>query len=81
MSVFKTYSLESLAEFPNRSEKLAIFERDPVKGADEFFQKIMINKFKIKGQVFRNNSYNHIKILSKVLSQKKLILNLFIQFG
>ncbi len=42
MSVFKTYSLESLAEFPNRSEKLAIFERDPVKGADEFFQKIMI---------------------------------------
>ena len=39
MSVFKTYSLESLAEFPNRSEKLAIFERDPVKGADEFFQK------------------------------------------
>ena len=42
MSVFKTYSFESLAEFPNRSEKLAIFERDPVKGADEFFQKIMI---------------------------------------
>ncbi len=52
MSVFKTYSLESLTEFPNRSEKLAIFERDPVKGADEFFQKIMINKFKIKGHVF-----------------------------
>ena len=39
MSVFKTYSLESLGEFSNRSEKLAIFERDPVKGADEFFRK------------------------------------------
>ena len=61
MSVFKTYSLESLGEFSNRSEKLAIFERDPVKGADEFFQKIMINEFKIKDQVFRKNSYNHIK--------------------
>ena len=47
MSVFKTYSLESLGEFSNRSEKLAIFERDPVKGADEFFHKIMINEFKI----------------------------------
>ena len=38
MSVFKTYSLESLAEFPNRSEKLAIFERDPVKGAEDMVQ-------------------------------------------
>ena len=53
MSVLKTYSLESLAEFPNRSEKLAIFERDPVKGADEFFQKIMINKFKPRGWIER----------------------------
>ena len=72
MSVFKTYSLESLGEFSNRSEKLAIFERDPVKGADEFFQKIMINKFKIKGQVFRNNSYNHIKSLIESVVPKKV---------
>ena len=72
MSVFKTYSLESLAEFPNRSEKLAIFEGDPVKGADEFFHKIMINKFKIKGQVFRNNSYNNIKSLIKSVIPKKV---------
>ena len=72
MSVFKTYSLESLGEFLNRSEKLAIFERDPVKGADEFFQKIMINKFKIKGQVFRNNSYNHIKSLIESVVPKKV---------
>ena len=61
MSVFKTYNLESLAEFPSRSEKLAIYERDPVKGTDDFFQKIMTNKIKIRGKVFRNNSYNHIK--------------------
>ena len=72
MSVFKTYSLESLSEFSNRSEKLAIFERDPVKGADEFFQKIMINKFKIKGQVFRNSSYNHIKNLIESVVPKKV---------
>ena len=72
MSVFKTYSLESLSEFSNRSEKLAIFERDPVKGADEFFQNIMINKFNIKGQVFRNNSYNHIKSLIESVVPKKV---------
>ena len=72
MSVFKTYSLESLGEFLNRSEKLAIFERDPVKGADEFFQKIMINEFKIKGQVFRKNSYNHIKNLIESVVPKKV---------
>ena len=39
MSVFKTYSLESLAEFPNRSEKLAIFERDPRKRRRRIFSK------------------------------------------
>ena len=72
MSVFKTYSLESLAEFSSRSEKLAIYERDPVKGTDDFFQKIMINKFKIKGQVFRNNSYNHIKSLIESVVPKKV---------
>ena len=72
MSVFKTYSLESLGEFSNRSEKLAIFERDPVKGADEFFQKIMINEFKIKGQVFRKNSYNHIINLIESVVPKKV---------
>ena len=72
MSVFKTYSLESLSEFSNRSEKLAIFERDPVKGADEFFQKVMINEFKIKGQVFRKNSYNHITNLIESVVPKKV---------
>ena len=77
MSVFKTYSLESLGEFSNRSEKLAIFERDPVKGADEFFQKIMINEFKIKDQVFRKNSYNHIKNLIESVVPKKVTFEPF----
>ena len=39
MSVFKTYSLESLAEFSSRYEKLAIYERDPVKGTEDFFKR------------------------------------------
>ena len=41
MSIFKASNLQSLPKFLNRCDPLAVLERKPKKGSDEFFQKLM----------------------------------------
>ena len=65
MSIFKASNLQSLPKFPKRSDPLAVLERRPQKGSDEFFQKIMKTNFKVIGQVFKESSKNDIKFILK----------------
>ena len=58
MSIFKASNLESLPKFLYRNDPLAVLERKPKKGSDEFFQKLMKTNFKVIGQIFKEN--NHI---------------------
>ena len=63
MSILHTHDLEGLQEFTTTQDQLALVERDPLKGAEEFFSKLMETPFSVIGQAFKESSLEDIKYI------------------
>lgn len=61
MSVFKTRNLKALKEPQKHDNQLAVLEREGLRGADDFFQKLIKTSFNVMGQVFKETSLEDIK--------------------
>lgn len=68
MNIFHANCIADIIEFNQRSDQLAIVEREMPQGADIFFKKMMNQPFGIAGKVRKNNAEEDIiEILSDVL--------------
>ncbi|NQY79051.1 MAG: DUF1826 domain-containing protein [Candidatus Caenarcaniphilales bacterium] len=67
MSIFRTNSIEELKEFSERSDQLTILERSPVRGAEAFFEELMIKPFGFTGEVFGADAEKNVR---EILEEK-----------
>ena len=63
MHIFQAADIQTLPDFPDREDQLAIIERQPLEGGDVFFQHLMKKPFGVIGQVFKESSIGDIEYL------------------
>ena len=63
MTVFEAKGLRDLAAFKHQEEQLAILERQPLEGGDEFFKKLSERPLKVIGIVGKKTSVEDILAL------------------
>ena len=63
MTVFKAIDIQALHEFPKTKDLLAVYERDALKGSEEFFKSLIHQPFSSIGQVFKESSTEDIRYI------------------
>jgi len=61
--IFQAVDIQTLPDFPNRENQLAIIQRRPLEGGEAFFQHLMKKPFGVIGQVFKESSFEDIEYL------------------
>ena len=61
MSFFQAAEFRKLPNFSKQSYQLTMFEREPVEGAELFFQRLIKSSLRVIGKVYKKNSIEGIK--------------------
>ena len=81
MHIFQALDLQALPDFPEQQDQLAVVKRQPLEGAEVFFQELMQTPFGVIGKVFKETSFEDITTCLKKTSQLSYKLTLFMNAG
>ena len=80
-SIFKIATLSALPKFRCREDQIAILEREPILGANAFFEKLLRTQIQVKGLVrrYRQKDIENLFLAEEI--PEKMRFDPFYNFG